>query len=55
MAEIKQPAPIKPIWPMRREPQSSNRNVVPSDAEGRERRRRQDDRERKRPVIDEYV
>ncbi|MCB1868576.1 MAG: hypothetical protein KDI43_08605 [Gammaproteobacteria bacterium] len=56
MAEINQPAPVKPVWPARREPHQKKRN--PPDLQkkdGREKRREPYEPEGDNPGIDAYV
>lgn len=56
MAEINQPAPIKPVWPSRRDQRPAKRPVEtpePDERERRQRRRNSDDE--RRPMVDDYA
>ena len=56
MAEIKQPTPIKPVWPTRHE--QAPRGKVPNrreQTERREDRRGRDERDSDRPAFDDYA
>jgi hypothetical protein len=56
MAEINQPAPVKPVWPSRREQQPSKRNPSDHSNEGDQKKRKEArDLDIEKPGIDEYV
>jgi len=56
MAEINQPAPVKPVWPTRREQSPIKRNRTdPSGENDREKRKQPRDPDGEKPGIDEYV
>jgi len=56
MAQINQPAPVKPVWPARREQNPVKRNPPDLSKEAdRKKRKEPQDQDGKRPSIDEYV
>ena len=56
MAEIKQTAPVKPVWPTRREQPPIKRNPPdPSGESDRNKRKQPQDPDGEQPGIDEYV
>ena len=56
MAEISQPAPIKPVWPTRREQRPAKRpSETPDRREREQRRRRQRDDDERPPIVDDYA
>ncbi|MCB1752576.1 MAG: hypothetical protein KDI74_12720 [Gammaproteobacteria bacterium] len=56
MAEIKQPAPVKPVWPVGREQRRPKRSPQDQSKAGESKRRKAPhDREVEQSGIDEYV
>ncbi|MCB1905259.1 MAG: hypothetical protein KDI18_14440 [Gammaproteobacteria bacterium] len=55
MAEINQPAPVKPVWPARRKQHPLKRYPDRSDEDERKRRQEPQQTDGEKSAIDEYV
>lgn len=56
MAEINQPAPIKPVWPTRRDKRPVKRPFENPGSRERERRqRKRSDDDEQPPIVDDYA
>lgn len=55
MAEINQPAPVKPVWPARREQHPLKRYPPNRSGEDDRKRRKEPQQDEENPAVDEYV